>query len=88
MTVLDLLIAAVKSNMDTVNPFNVQLQWDEILECYTIIKALGVENTSSHTWQLKIRRWTSQVNIYANSFLIENNQFVVSSPQTSSPKMK
>ena len=71
MTVLDALIAATRTYIERngakekMIPFNVQLDWDPSLDCFTIVKALGLHSRRRATWFITLSNGSNQVNINA-----------------------
>jgi hypothetical protein len=61
MTVLDAFVYATRIYMDKMAvktedvPFNVVLDWDNELQCYIVIKAVGLENKRRQAWVFTVR---------------------------------
>jgi len=74
MTVLDALIAATRTYIERngakekMIPFNVQLDWDPSLDCFTIVKALGLHSRRRATWFITLSNGSNQVN--SNAILV------------------
>ncbi|XP_060568264.1 uncharacterized protein LOC132726875 [Ruditapes philippinarum] len=86
MTVLDAFVYATRIYMDKMAvktedvPFNVVLDWDNELQCYIVIKAVGLENKRRQAWVFTVRD-ARHVAIYKDRCLPGDN--VILRPRSS-----